>query len=240
MMRFVMALVLLVGGCATTAHRPSRPAPVTTTGPIAPPPMFGIVLPPPAAEDEPEASCEDLKPCVPHLTLDGRVDEGSVGKLIKGIDAWNKAGAKSILLEINSGGGSVFDGLDLAKKIEDSKAPVNCVVDGEAASMAFYLLQSCATRTMTRRSILMAHQPSVGAGLDGPEENWRNIAEVLRALSKAMAAHCSYRLAVTLEEYEARTSGSTQWWFSFEDAKRFHAVDTVYPTRRDAIADLSR
>jgi ATP-dependent Clp protease protease subunit len=65
-----------------------------------------------------------------------------------------------ILLNINSGGGSVYTGLGLIDKIRLSKAPVHTKVCGLAASMAAGILMCGKVRTATTNSTIMIHQVS--------------------------------------------------------------------------------
>src|SRR3954466_93310 len=92
-----------------------------------------------------------------HFT--GEVTQESVAAATKALGAAVPDGAHYVLFEINSPGGDVDAGFALAKTIEDSPAPVVCVFDGEGMSMAFYILQSCALRLMTPRSLLLIHKP---------------------------------------------------------------------------------
>lgn len=93
------------------------------------------------------------------IRLTGEVDEDTAKATIVSLAALREMHAEAVVLEINSEGGEVEAGFVIAKAIEDSQAPVHCVVDGEALSMAYFILQSCDTRSITPRSKLMAHNP---------------------------------------------------------------------------------
>lgn len=166
---------------------------------------------------------------VPKISLDGEVNDESVDAVLTLMQAVVDNHAEAIILEINTPGGSVDAGFKLAKYMENSPVPIVCVVDQEAASMGFYLLQSCTVRTMTKRSILMAHEPAIrggGAG-DGHENSWRSIAEVLHAMSRAMAEHMTHRMNISADVMMEHISGSKMWWFTWIDALQFKAVDGV-------------
>ena len=122
----------------------------------------------------------------------GAIDGMSVMFLMSEMDDAKKAGAKSLTIKINSPGGSVFAGFALSQKIEELGIPVHCAVDGAVASMAVYVLESCATRTMTKRSFMMLHGPAV-SGADGDETDLRNTAEFLRVLESAYVNHIAGR-----------------------------------------------
>ena len=69
-----------------------------------------------------------------------------------------------ISMYINSGGGSVYDGLGVYDVMQYIKAPVHTYVTGMAASMGSFLAQAGEPghRYLMPRSITMIHQPSSG------------------------------------------------------------------------------
>jgi ATP-dependent protease ClpP protease subunit len=99
---------------------------------------------------------------IPHIVLSTEIDSEVAEQTVAIFTMINAEPDRfpAVLFEINSPGGSVA-GFRIAKALEDSEVPVVCVVDGLAASMAFYILQSCDTRLMTGHSLLMAHEPSM-------------------------------------------------------------------------------
>lgn len=165
--------------------------------------------------------------CVPYLRFSDEVNQKTSKHIVKWIEAANKAGADELLLEINTPGGSVPDGFEVSRAIEDSDAPVTCIVDGDADSMGFYILQSCTNRIMTPRSKLMAHEPAIGGMAHGQPNFWIGLAEMMKAERDSLAIHCQHRLKVSLAEYHKRTDGGLMWWMLSNDAKKFGAIDGV-------------
>lgn len=192
---------------------------------------------PPTAKNSVEAEKESPF-YVPHIVFEGPVEEPAATSAILLLKALQERGAHAIVLEINTPGGIVSDGFRISKAIESSTVPVVCIVDGEADSMGFYILQSCHVRIMTKRSVLMAHQPSINGGGGGGADDWKSISESLRTLSDAMIEHMSHRMKVTPEEMKARISGSTMWWFNWKDGLQFGAVDMVAVNPVDVIGSL--
>lgn len=170
------------------------------------------------------------KHCVPKFVLNKDIDDESVTEAIAWADAWEKAGAKALVIELNTNGGDIDSGFRLSKRIEESKVPVHCIVDGSAYSMGMYILQSCSTRAATFRSTAMTHQPSVGGRMYGPQSEYQNIVDMLRAMRNAMARHVMHRMRISFEEYQVRTAGSKQWWFDSVDMLRWGAVDGLVNT----------
>lgn len=69
---------------------------------------------------------------------------------------------KPIILDIQSVGGYVRDGLSLIATIEQSEAPVHTRVNGYAFSMGFTIFLAGEERLMSRHAEVMYHQISAG------------------------------------------------------------------------------
>jgi ATP-dependent Clp protease protease subunit len=67
-----------------------------------------------------------------------------------------------IKLHINSGGGSLFDGLAAVDTIRKSKAPVHTIIEGGAASAATLMSVVGAKRYIHKHSFMLIHQLSGG------------------------------------------------------------------------------
>lgn len=216
-MRILTALMLLFLACAPVRHTVTdvRERELEPQDPIA------ETTAPAVAEEEAPAPKEDVVHIKFNTDVNGLSALIAIGRIDKGI----ADGAKAILLELDTPGGSVKAGFRLSKAIEDSPIPVVCVVDGEADSMGFYILQSCDLRLMTRRSVLMAHQPALGGEMYGPTEQWKNWAEALRAMEWAMIEHMVAKMKITPEEMEKRIQGGQMWWFDWREAIHTGAVD---------------
>jgi ATP-dependent Clp protease protease subunit len=67
-----------------------------------------------------------------------------------------------IKLHINSGGGSLFDGLAAVDTIRKSKAPIHTIIEGGAASAATLMSVVGAKRYIHKHSFMLIHQLSGG------------------------------------------------------------------------------
>jgi ATP-dependent protease ClpP protease subunit len=229
--KLATAALILMFGCATAGpeprlQEPSEPERLAVLA-DAPAQMKGIV-----PTQDPNY--------VPRIGFDGEVDAESVEATISIMAAVTSAGAKAVVIEFNTPGGEVNAGFKLAKVIEESPIPVYCVVDGEAASMGFYLLQSCNVRLMTRRSSLMAHQPAIYGQAGGPEVAWKNISEALRVMARGMTEHMAHRMNVSADFMEAKIAGGAMWWFDWREALNTNAVDGVCDNVSGLMASLRK
>lgn len=93
------------------------------------------------------------------------------------IQTLNDFGVKEIIININSGGGSVIDGLSIFSAIQNSKAVIHTNIVGIAASMAGVIAMAGDVITMVNFGKLMIHNPH---GSDDPSENEKKALNALR------------------------------------------------------------
>lgn len=224
----MFAVLCLTMGCA--AHQPlSMDASLAT--PKAAPNIFDILISNQEAE-------EDVKPPKPELAvgehyfpvhkLTEEVSDEIVDKLIRRIDWALEDKAEGMVLEINSPGGSVDAGFRLVKKMEESKLPIYCVVDNEAASMAMYILQACTDRAMTDRATVMWHEPWMGGMIAGGEKKFNNIAQRLKVLRDSSTRFIVRKTNIPFVEMVERIKGGGEWWFDVGEALDRNVIDAVY------------
>ena len=165
---------------------------------------------------------------VPHLMLDDEINGSTVDKLIGEINQANTDHASSILIEIDSPGGSVMDGMRLQKVIERSEAPVVCVIDGMAASMAFSVEQSCSVRAMTSRSFLMMHEPS--GQVAGQPTKVSNGLALMKVLTNAMIEHCRARTNMSFADFKSKIIDGREFWVDHFISEQYHITDLTVPS----------
>lgn len=107
-----------------------------------------------------------------HIYFYSTVSDDTVLDLSKKIQEWNMTMRKdlidreledavpSLMLHINSGGGSLFAGLSIMDVISSSRYPITTIVEGRAASAATLMSLSGRTRHMRKNSYMMIHQVS--------------------------------------------------------------------------------
>jgi ATP-dependent Clp protease protease subunit len=184
-----------------------------------------------------ESVAKDSKAEVVHIVFNADVDSTSVPGAIAAIDAAQEA--KAIVIEINTDGGSVSDGFQLARTIERSAVPVYCVADMKALSMGFYLLQSCQKRYMTKRAVLMWHEPRMAAAPPvGVTRGYENYASRMRAMTTAMVEHVASRLKLKPGVAGAKVTNGGEWWISWEEALEVGAVDGIVANAETLVRSL--
>lgn len=140
-------------------------------------------------------------------------------------DALKELGdVSTINLSINSGGGSVFDGIAIYNMLKSHKATVNVYVEGLAASIASVIAMAGDTITMRSGSMLMIHRPFTV--LQGNAEEMRKAAETLEKMGDNIVNIYSDRTGIQAEEIQQIMSAET--WLSAEEA-----VDQGWATKLD-------
>lgn len=173
-------------------------------------------------------TCVAADPVVYRISLTGSITPATVTATIKALEEVAKKKPNGIVLEINSGGGDYDSGFLLSKAIERTPIPVTCIVDGDAASMAFFILQSCDKRVATPRSVLMIHEVSwTGAvktsGID-------SVAGFIRTQNEAMLAHCAAKLKISKDALAKAITGK-DWFLTPDEALAIGAIDEIVPVK---------
>lgn len=168
-------------------------------------------------------------PLLKHIPLAGTINADNAKTVIVGLMLadMNPQKPQAVVIDIDSGGGEFDAGFAIVKAIEASTIPIICVVDGEASSMAFYILQSCDTRVMTSRSTLMWHSVSL-AGMPVNATNIDGLRQRLDVMNAASLAHVSKKLKIAPAEVASKIERH-DWWMASQEALAVGAVDSVIP-----------
>lgn len=173
------------------------------------------------------------------IVFEGEVNEKTVTEIINAMVKIQFMGINRVILEINSGGGLVDQGFRLSKYIESSTMNVTCVVDGEAASMGYYILQSCDYRVMTRRSTLMIHDPFVevyNLRLTRRELEYRLRQQDHNAYG--WMEHAGHRLKISVKELRKRVRRYGDYELNCDEALEIGAVDELVTSTREVFQPL--
>lgn len=130
-------------------------------------------------------------------------------------DALKELGdVSTINLSINSGGGSVFDGIAIYNMLKSHKATVNVYVEGLAASIASVIAMAGDTITMRSGSMMMVHMPWTLS--QGNAEEMRKTADTLEKTGDSIVDIYSERTGLTTDEIKNIMNDET--WLSAEEA----------------------
>ncbi len=131
-----------------------------------------------------------------------------------------------INLRINSGGGSVFEGVAIFNAIKNSTSKIIGYIDGLAASMASVIILACSEIYMSKSAMLMTHKPS-GAAI-GNAESLQATANMLLQLEDIVVGFYSSRTGLSADEVKAKYLKTTDNWLNANQALEQKLIDGVY------------
>lgn len=129
-----------------------------------------------------------------------------------------------IRVRINSGGGSVFEGLAIYNIIQQADAEVETQIDGLAASMASLIALAGKKVRMAENALYMVHGPMTVA--IGNAEKLREQAELLDKLKGNMADIYAAKSGKDREEVMQWMTGKDRW-FNSQEAEESGLIDEV-------------
>lgn len=128
----------------------------------------------------------------------------------------------TIVLKVNSLGGSVFDGTAIHNQLKSHKAKVIAVVDGIAASIASVIVMAADEIRMPANAMLMIHNPWTCEC--GTSDEMRRAADALDKIKESIIT--SYdRSGLSHEDIGQLMSDET--WFTAQDAVDQGFADTI-------------
>lgn len=133
--------------------------------------------------------------------------------------------AKTLNLEINSPGGSVFDGIAIFNALRNSGKTINVKVMGVAASIASVIAMAGDKISMPENTFMMVHQPW-GVTM-GNADDMREYADVLDKLNNSLVSTYVKRTGKSEDDIRAMLSQDT--WMSAQEAVDLGFADEVTP-----------
>lgn len=139
---------------------------------------------------------------------------------------------QTINLRINSGGGSIFEGLAIFNAIGQSSCAIDAYIDGLCASMASVLILRCRKIYMSKVAMLMTHRPS-GAAIGNPDQ-LRSTADMLEGLEETVCSIYAERTGLSIEDVKKKFMGTSDNWLTAEDALECKLIDGIYDAPKAA------
>lgn len=154
-------------------------------------------------------------------------------KSLKAFLADLKVGEKAII-EINSPGGLVISGIEMANAIKNSKAHLTAHITGIAASMASVIACACDEIQMEEASFLMIHDPWTYA--EGNAEQLRKDAAFLDQCKAVCMSF--YRGKFTCDEEKLAALMSAETWYTGRECLENGLKCTVVASDMKAAAKI--
>lgn len=161
------------------------------------------------------------------FTLETSVGSGTVS-LANEIRRWARANeGKTITLQINSPGGSVFHGLalyDTLRTLSKQGHPIVTVARGYAASMGSLLFLAGDTRLIGAEAMVMFHNLSAGTG--GDLYTMEEDVKFFKKLNKRLDSIVTKRTKVSSEMLREKTR-KRDWWIGSAEAVKLGVAHSV-------------
>lgn len=139
-------------------------------------------------------------------------------------------------IEVNSPGGSVVKGIEMANALKSCKAKTVARVTGLAASMASVVALACDEVEMDEASFFMVHNPWAEA--TGDAEELRKQAGLLDQMKQAIMSFYRGRFGKRTDDEIAALMDAETWWTASECAAE-GVASKVWPSAVKAAASVS-
>lgn len=155
------------------------------------------------------------------------VGDVTVFNTIAALKQWSvRFPGRPLTLVINSGGGSITDGLHLYDYLQIFKQGhhLTTVGMGMAASMAGVLLQAGHERAMSPNAFLLIHEGSMLTG--GSQSALEDSVKFLEALTSKTLAILAERSTLSLTQIKTRYK-RRDWWMTSDEALKCGFIDRI-------------
>lgn len=132
-------------------------------------------------------------------------------------------GDDPIWIRINSPGGSVDAGLILVDTMKAVKAPIHCIVESSAYSMAAIILTYCDKRYGLPHATFMLHEASYGTAGEDPQN--RSKIDFLTSYLDRLHDEIAKNLKMDVKKYRARIRDA--WWMLADEAKSIGLIEEI-------------
>jgi ATP-dependent protease ClpP protease subunit len=146
-------------------------------------------------------------------------------------------GIDTLNIEINSPGGSIFDGYTMyqeIKSLQDRGVYVTATITGMAASMASVICMACDKVEIVPHGRMMIHDASVSAS--GNAESLRKSADLVDNLSADIANLYSEKTGIQSDEIREMMKAET--WMTAKESVSKKFADTIFDTKAKNMASI--
>jgi ATP-dependent protease ClpP protease subunit len=146
-------------------------------------------------------------------------------------------GIDTLNIEINSPGGSIFDGYTMyqeIKSLQDRGVYVTATITGMAASMASVICMACDKVEIVPHGRMMIHDASVSAS--GNAESLRKSADLVDNLSADIANLYSEKTGIQSDEIREMMKAET--WMTAKESVSKKFADSIFDTKAKNMASI--
>jgi ATP-dependent Clp endopeptidase proteolytic subunit ClpP len=133
-----------------------------------------------------------------------------------------------INVRINSGGGSLFEGLAIYNMLSTQEATVNVMVEGVALSIASVIAMAGDHVAMAENALMMIHDPRAGSW--GESSDLRKQADVIDKAAEQLRA--TYMARTGMDEDQLKAMMAAETWMTAKEALELGFIDEVVPAKK--------
>lgn len=172
---------------------------------------------------------------IPEILIYGYIgeDEVNAGDFIKALRSL-EATSPVIVVRINSGGGSIFEGIAMYNAMKNSKAVIKTRIDGIAASMGSILALGGTECLISKHARIMTHKAS-GISV-GSATSMRSTADLMESLEGTLATIYAAKTGLTADKAKEKFLSAGDKWMTAEEALTEKLVDGIFDA--EAVIDI--
>lgn len=159
-----------------------------------------------------------------HLT--GTIDSSTAYVSIKCMRYLASQGKKPITFYLNTGGGSVYDGLSIYDHIKSTTriVPVNIIASGACMSMGMIIMQAATKRLALPNTGFLLHelQSSVRGSLSNMKDDMAESERLQQRLDEIVAKRSGQDIAKLRKTFERK-----DYFFDAQEALKFNLIDEI-------------
>ncbi|MEP7171141.1 MAG: head maturation protease, ClpP-related, partial [Bacteroidota bacterium] len=177
---------------------------------------------------------------IPEILLFGYIGNYEQNNSKSFVSDFKKLEAKHpvINVRINSGGGSVFDGIAIYNALKNSTSEIHIFIDGLCASIASVVAMAGKKISMSKHSQFMAHR--VTGGVSGDAEQIVEMANLMIQLENSLVDIYSSRTGIAKEEIKNNwMQTGKQKYFTAMEALELKLVDSIYDFQNKSEKNLA-
>ena len=139
----------------------------------------------------------------------------------------------TINVRINSGGGSIFEGLAIYNALKNSKVETIGYIDGLCASMATVLALALDKVYMSKNAMFMTHKASGFVG--GNSNAMKAYADMMDSLEDVIATVYAAKTGLSKEDAKTKFLSAEDKWFDADQALTEKLIDGIYDDTQNAL-----
>lgn len=142
----------------------------------------------------------------------------------------------TIVIHINSGGGSVFDGLAIYNALKNCPAKTIGKIDGLCASMSSIVCLGMNAVYMSKVAQIMTHKPS--SFISGTSDDLRSYASLIENMENTISGIYGTKTGLTNEQAKETFMQDRDTWFSPEEALSIKLIDGIFDNESSGIITI--